>query len=91
MLLSEAVELAFIDKIPVIVAAVASIIAALGTTAAGYFTYRSHGVITETKEIALKTAEIARKTEENTNHLKDELVAEVRTAAFAAGKKEGEG
>ncbi len=30
---------------------------------------------------------VSRKTEENTNHMKDELVAEVRSASFAAGQK----
>lgn len=64
--MTEAVQLALIDKLPAIVIAIC-------TLATAYLTYRTH--------------KVAKQTEENTNHLKDELVAEVRQASFAAGEK----
>lgn len=72
--MSEAVQLALIDKLPSLIAGVSGMFAA-------YFAYRAH-------RIAKDTNVVARKTEENTNHLKDELVAEVRKASFAAGQKQ---
>ena len=73
-MIAQAVWIALIDKIPVIVAAGASI-------ASAYLAYKTHTVSKETQAVAIQT-------EQNTNHLKDELVNEVRQAAFAAGQKQ---
>ncbi len=85
--MSDAITLALIDKIPVMVAALAS-------TFSGYFAYRTHAVAKNTEAVARQTAsvashtaEVATQTEANTNGLKDQLVTEVRAAAFAAGQK----
>jgi len=53
---------------------VPSIVIAITTIVTAWLTYRTHRV--------------AKQTEENTNHLKDELVQEVRQASFAAGQKQ---
>ncbi len=66
-MLSEAVQLALVAKLPELAIAAASI-------ATSYLSYRTH--------------KIAKKTEENTNHLKDELVAAVSKERFAAGQKQ---
>ncbi len=50
------------------------IVVAVSTIATAYLSYRTHIV--------------AKKTEKNTNHLKDELVEEVRKGSFAAGQKQ---
>jgi hypothetical protein len=73
-MISEAVQLKLVENIPQIMVGISSI-------AIAYFTYRTH-------EVTKDTNIIAKKTEENTNHLKDELVAEVRKASFAAGQKD---
>ncbi len=65
-MLSEAVQLALVARLPELAIAAASIFTS-------YLTYRTHT--------------IAKKTEENTNHLKDELVAAVGKERFAAGQK----
>jgi hypothetical protein len=72
--MSEKVLLAIVGIVPGIVAAGVSAISA-------YFAYKAHMT-------SIATREIAERTEENTNHLKDELVAEVRSASFAAGRKQ---
>jgi len=46
---------------------------ALGVMVGAFFSYLAHRQ--------------AKKTEENTNHLKDELVAEVKKVSFAAGQE----
>jgi hypothetical protein len=76
-MMSEAVQLALVNNIPQIVTGVSAI-------AIAYLTYRTHVV-------AKETSVVAKQTEENTNHLKDELVAEVRKASFAAGQKDQQG
>lgn len=74
MMISEAVQLKLIDNIPQIVTGVSAI-------AIAYFTYRTHLISQDTNAVA-------KHTEQNTNHMKDELVAEVRKASFAAGQKD---
>lgn len=73
-MISEAVQLELVKNIPQIMTGGSAI-------AIAYFTYKTHLVTKETKTIAEHT-------EQNTNHMKDELVAEVRKASFAAGQKE---
>ena len=73
-MISEAVQLELVRNIPQIMTGVSAV-------AIAYFTYRTHLV-------AQNTNEVAKHTEQNTNHMKDELVAEVRKASFAAGKQE---
>lgn len=41
-----------------------------------------------TAYFALQAARVSKRTEENTNHMKDELVASVREAAYEAGRKQ---
>lgn len=88
VLLSEAVQLALIDKVPSIAAACASIVAAFGAALGGYFSYKAHGTAKYVAEIARETNDVAKKTEQNTNHLKDELVEAVSRERFAAGQKQ---
>lgn len=78
---SEAVQLELVKNLP-------PLFGAIGGVAAAYFSYRTHATAKETVVIAKETKAIAEKTEHNTNHMKDELVAEVRKGAFAAGQKD---
>ncbi len=88
MLISEAVQLALIDKVPAVAGAAASICAAFGAGMAGYFSYRAHVIVRETKVAVEQVGVLAKKTEENTNHLHDEIVKVVAAKEFAAGRKQ---
>jgi len=65
-----------------IIAACATIPSAAVGIAAAYFSYKAAVASHETKLIAQHT-------EENTNHMKDELVALTRSSAHAEGVLEG--
>ena len=67
-----------------------NVVSALGASLAAYFSYRSVVHSKESAAHSKKAITIAKQTEVNTNHLKDELVAEVRKASHAEGVKEGE-
>lgn len=73
--MSDAVAIALIT-------ACASVPPSLVGVAAAYFSYRASKIAAETKQIAQHT-------EENTNHLKDELVELTAKASHAEGYKAG--
>jgi len=67
------------------------VVTALGAAFATYFAYKSLAYSKKAADNSTEAIVIAKQTEQNTNHMKDELVNEVRKASHAEGVKEGEG
>jgi hypothetical protein len=78
--MSDPVIIALISMCGTIPAAATGIVSA-------YFAYRASVTTKETKTITEATAAVAKHTEQNTNHLKDEIVALTKKASFAEGHK----
>lgn len=63
-----------------------ALIGGLAAIAASYFSWRSHVIARETKDVAKETKTLTEEVVKGNNGLKTELVEATKAASFAAGK-----
>ena len=85
MALTDAVQIEVVRGLTVVLAGLP---AAAGAFFAAYFAYKASEHTRTAIDISKQTLEQSTKVEQNTNHLKDELVAEVRKASIEVGKQQ---